>query len=889
MQNIRASNNQTAEVSIPGTPVVTTVDRPPILLINAPKPPPVTPIIEYKDDKGTTTEDFQEVPKEKSHCGLYSLYVFFVLLYTILCFVIYTFILYGIGTAFLKSHYHISINGKTLSLNSLDVLRYPGVYSVFTTAQTASIDRELFEENNEFDINNDDIIDLDNDVKYNNFNKVKASAPSNRRTAIIDGQNDLYLRSRGLETTDVSIDGKTKMLGDVMIGDTNHTNNLKINGTIDVESIKVNKVIDLTSATLKYNAPNPNDFTESYQNISIGQLDAKVINVQSTLCNITASDITNINDLLFLKPNIVTVRKGNLVLKGDKEANGRIEMLTDVDAPTINTEYINIGLKDSEKKINIRGDDNSIKNVINLESDYITTKSIKVSEINAILDTIKMKNTVDMESNLLKTTKIQNSDTIQTLNVRPLDDKDYISLYGINVLGNNEMTNILKLRTNQLFADEIQVSNAGSLSIKSDINMNDYSITNVKTISSTNLDVTKLLVNSISSKEPTNPISIESDMLCNRIVKINEIDPTNVGNKILINGDISLENRIITNVVDTQTDKLTVKNIISKNNDGSPIIVNSGMKFESTITAGILNVETIQRSISGGGVIKVNSDINQPDNKFTSGEITVSNIVPKDLQQIFIGITSGTVTLNGNVKYTGRITGDINMDKHNIKGIGQLEGENSLTSIKFNSEIQMLSKDINMDGNRIYNIGTLQGSPGSSISITSNVYMPDNTLTVKQIQTNGNQLKFSGTISFDDKIKIYRDEITGLKKINSNSESFEILGTFSIGSITVSGDKIDMKGAEISNLKSITGYLSKVIIDSDINMNGKSIENLKLIDNSGTLKIKGDVHIPDNLILPYKSLSNGDTGCVTTGYLAYSATGLFVCMNGTWKEIPFNP
>lgn len=845
MKNIKVSPNQTPESSIAVTPI-TLVDRPPVLLINAPKPPPLplTPQLDYKDDKATGMEDFKEIPKEKSHCGLYTAYCSCILLYTIICFVIYTFILYAIGIYVLKVHYHITVDGKTLTLNSLDVLKYPGVYSVFSSSDS-SVSRELDEDDNINIINSNNI--------RNSLNKIKAST-NVKKTALIDSNNNLFLKIKGLETTDINIDGNTKMLGDVTIGDLNHRTNLKINGTIDVQSIKVNKVIDISDATLKYNAPDPSDKTNSFQNISIGQLDAKVINVQSTLCNITANNITNINDLIFIKPNIITVRSGNLVLKGDLEGNGIISMLTPVDVSTVSTEYLNIGLKNSEKKINIRGDVNSITNVINLESDYITSSSIKVGEISSVYDYIKMKNPVDMDGNILKTTKIQNLDTIQTLNIKPLDDKNFISLNGINILSNNEMTNILKLRTTQLFADEFKVSLSGSISIKSNLNLNDNSITNVKNLASTNLDVTKLTVNSITAKDATSSIIFDSNIFSNKILKIYEIDPINVGNRILIKGDIDVSNKAIVNVVDTQTNKLTVSQINSKNTDGSPIVVSSGMKFASTVTAGILNVETIQKNIGGGGVINVNSDLNLDEFKLTTDSITLNSIMPKNLDTLNFGTTTGTITINGNVKFTGRISDTLNLN--NIAGINTLQGIDLNTAILIESPLKMSSKNIDLDGNSIINVGTISANIASSIAITSDVNMENNKLTVKEISSNADALKFANGIKISGLIEIKDNKINGLSEI---SNGFEVKGKMTIGAITIDNNnanpKIDMGIGSISNLKTING-------------------------NGNTLEIEG-ITKPKSLILPQITPSQS----CTVGSLGYDTGKLYFCDGSLWRQV----
>lgn len=796
-------------------------------------------------------EDFKEIPKEKSHWPLYTAYCSCILLYTIICFVIYTFILYAIGIYVLKVHYHITVDDKTLTLNSLDVLRYPGVYSVF--ASDTTINRELNEdEDSKINIINS------NDIIKNSLNKIKASTSNIKKTALIDSENNLFLKSKGIETTDMSIDGNTKMLGDVTIGDFNHTTNLKINGTIDVQSIKVNNVMDISDATLKYNAPDPNDKTNTYHNISIGQLDAKVINVQTTLCNITANNITNINDIIFMKPNIMTVRSGNLVLKGDVEGNGIISMLTAVDAPSVTTEYLNIGLKNSEKMIHIRGDVNSITNVINLESDYITSTSIKVGEINGVSDYIKMKKPVDMDGNIIKTTKIQNTDTIQTLHINPLDDKNFISLNGINILDNNEMTNILKLRTTQLFTDEIQVSLSGSISIKSNLNLNDNSITNVKNLATTNLDVTKLTVNSITAKDSTSPIIFESDIISNKILKVYEIDPSNVGNKILIKGDIDVSSKTINNVVDTQTEKLTVSQINSKNSDGSPIIVNSGMKFASTITAGVLNVETLQKNF-GGGVISVNSDLNLNEKKLTAGSISVNSIMPKDLDTLIFGTTTGTITLNGNIKFNDLVSGSLNVN--NIVGLGSLEGVKKTTAILVESPLKMSSgKNIDLDGNSIINIGTLSAGVASSIFIPSDIYMANNKLTVKEISSNTGGLKFVDGININDKIKIQENKISGLGEI---SNGFEIKGKVTIGAINIDNDNSNPK----------------------IEMGSGSITNLNTINAVGnTLEIKG-VTKPQTLILPEINPSASCTG----GSLGYFSATLYFCDGSAWKIVPFTP
>lgn len=551
---------------------------------------------------------------------------------------IYTFILYAIGKAYLKSHYKISINGNVLHLNSLDVERYYGNYIDPTEQQTSRILQDIPKANNI----------REEEIRNNNIKpKLVKSSNYQRNRLIIDNKNELHLKTKSMQSENAYIDGKSEFYGDVKFGNTTKPVNVKIdNGGFTVKNLTVTDSIDLGKAKFVWDSSDQLAGSQ-YKNIKIGEMSIKTLNIESELCNVEASSITKINGVSFTSPHKISSDSDLILEPSDVNTNsviinGETKMQTISLGNELNGGKIYVGLKDKTF------DDNDAT-VMKL---YINNKKQSVIETYA----------VDTQSTIKTSTIYTNNIGLKT------ESSTDISLNKIKLLnsldGDGQTISVTNIKVDNLKVSTIECQNKDTngrckdvetLSVNKIVNMNNYYMIGVGT----------LQVNSILSNTNGGTINLLSDLNLNNknIENVNTLKVDNI-QTVLGLGKIKFNSNI-----DVGTNSISATSITADTSISTPIITSAGVNIEidkdikmvsnnieclsltsSTFEANSIKTNEISASSSK---ININNDLDLGTNNIKASSIIVNEVKTNQLNIPVLATGSPTPSCSDGLIYIG--------------------------------------------------------------------------------------------------------------------------------------------------------------------------------------------------------------------------------------------
>lgn len=531
---------------------------------------------------------------------------------------IYTFILYAIGKAYLKSHYKISINGNVLHLNSLDVERYYGNYIDPTEQQTSRILQDIPKANNI----------REEEIRNNNIKpKLVKSSNYQRNRLIIDNKNELHLKTKSMQSENAYIDGKSEFYGDVKFGNTTKPVNVKIdNGGFTVKNLTVTDSIDLGKAKFVWDSSDQLAGSQ-YKNIKIGEMSIKTLNIESELCNVEASSITKINGVSFTSPHKISSDSDLILEPSDVNTNsviinGETKMQTISLGNELNGGKIYVGLKDKTF------DDNDAT-VMKL---YINNKKQSVIETYAL----------DTQSTIKTSTIYTNNIGLKT------ESSTDISLNKIKLLnsldGDGQTISVTNIKVDNLKVSTIECQNKDTngrckdvetLSVNKIVNMNNYYMIGVGT----------LQVNSILSNTNGGTINLLSDLNLNNknIENVNTLKVDNI-QTVLGSGKIKFNSNI-----DVGTNSISATSITAGTSISTPIITSAGVNIE------------------------IDKDIKMVSNNIECLSLTSSAIVVASIKTNEISTSSSKININNdldlgtnNIKASSIIVNEVKTNQLNI-------------------------------------------------------------------------------------------------------------------------------------------------------------------------------------------------------------------------------
>lgn len=531
---------------------------------------------------------------------------------------IYTFILYAIGKAYLKSHYKISINGNVLHLNSLDVERYYGNYIDPTEQQTSRLLQDIPKANNI----------REEEIRNNNIKpKLVKSSNYQRNRLIIDNKNELHLKTKSMQSENAYIDGKSEFYGDVKFGNTTKPVNVKIdNGGFTVKNLTVTDSIDLGKAKFVWDSSDQLAGSQ-YKNIKIGEMSIKTLNIESELCNVEASSITKINGVSFTSPHKISSDSDLILEPSDVNTNsviinGETKMQTISLGNELNGGKIYVGLKDKTF------DDNDAT-VMKL---YINNKKQSVIETYAL----------DTQSTIKTSTIYTNNIGLKT------ESSTDISLNKIKLLnsldGDGQTISVTNIKVDNLKVSTIECQNKDTngrckdvetLSVNKIVNMNNYYMIGVGT----------LQVNSILSNTNGGTINLLSDLNLNNknIENVNTLKVDNI-QTVLGSGKIKFNSNI-----DVGTNSISATSITADTSISTPIITSAGSNIE------------------------IDKDIKMVSNNIECLSLTSSTIVVASIKTNEISASSSKININNdldlgtnNIKASSIIVNEVKTNQLNI-------------------------------------------------------------------------------------------------------------------------------------------------------------------------------------------------------------------------------
>lgn len=552
---------------------------------------------------------------------------------------IYTFILYAIGKAYLKSHYKISINGNVLHLNSLDVERYYGNYIDPTEQQTSRILQDIPKANNI----------REEEIRNNNIKpKLVKSSNYQRNRLIIDNKNELHLKTKSMQSENAYIDGKSEFYGDVKFGNTTKPVNVKIdNGGFTVKNLTVTDSIDLGKAKFVWDSSDQLAGSQ-YKNIRIGEMSIKTLNIESELCNVEASSITKINGVSFTSPHKISSDSDLILEPSDVNTNsviinGETKMQTISLGNELNGGKIFVGLKDKTF------DDNDAT-VMKL---YINNKKQSVIETYAL----------DTQSTIKTSTIYTNNIGLKT------ESSTDISLNKIKLLnsldGDGQTISVTNIKVDNLKVSTIECQNKDTngrckdvetLSVNKIINMNNYYMIGVGT----------LQVNSILSNTNGGTINLLSDLNLNNknIENVNTLKVDNI-QTVLGSGKIKFNSNI-----DVGTNSISATSITADTSISTPLITSAGSNIEidkdikmvsnnieclslTSATIVVPSIKTNEISAKGASPITISNDLDLGTNNIKASSIIVNEVKTDKLNIPVLSTASPIPSCSDGLIYIG--------------------------------------------------------------------------------------------------------------------------------------------------------------------------------------------------------------------------------------------
>lgn len=610
--------------------------------------------------------------------------------------VIYTFILYAIGVAFLRSHYKISIDGNVLHLNSLDVERYYSNY-IDPTQQQHQTSRILQ--------SSEDLSKTkksNNNIRENKNSNVKPklvkSSNNNRfNRLIIDNNKELHLKTKSVESENAYIDGKTEFFGDVKFGNATKPVNVEIdNGGFKVKSLTVTDTIDLTKSKFVWDSEDQLN-NEEYKNVKIGKLNIRMLDIESKICNVSVSSITNINGVKFTSPNTIS-SDDNLILKPGINEGDKISI-----KGTTYMENINLGDVFNGGKIYVGLKDKSFE--AELESSVM--KLYINDERQSVIDTFKMEVQSSLESKAIYVDNIRSvlPDVSNTINLLSSINADQQTISVTNLVAQNaQLFNILcKEKDN-----DGKCKDTERLTINKNVNMNDYNINQVGALKVSTIASASGKINMMSDLNLNN--NIIEDVNTIKVNKIQSLggDVTfasgiSTGSYGITAHTIELTDSLSTPVIKTASPSITIMNDL---NLGANSINSIGEINGNKLSANSILTNNIG-VISGASVITVTSDLNLGTSSILAKEIKLDSL---KTDTIAAKTVNGDINVNNNIKLgtnTIATTGTITAGTVSVGTItsGIITSATSISTPKLTSTAGEITVEKNLDL-QTYNLNT---------------------------------------------------------------------------------------------------------------------------------------------------------------------------------------